>query len=113
MLIQKYKARKTGSDVELIGYISEQRKYLGNGCYSDEIEYLISITDKSMPNSTHRGCFIVDKNSIEPIEKSTYLDIFELLNDISDDPETMSDLRSFGYAEKILQLTGKDWPKSK
>ena len=51
MLVKKYKAQITDSDTEIIGYLIEQRESLGNGCYSDKIQYLIYVTEFSMPNS--------------------------------------------------------------
>jgi len=65
MLVKKYKAQITDSDTEIIGYLIEQRESLGNGCYSDKIQYLIYVTEFSMPNSTIRGGFIVKEESIK------------------------------------------------
>ena len=64
MKIQKYKARIRGTDKEVIGYIAEVRKYLGEGAYSDEKVYLLSVTSFSMPHGPY-GNYLVDPESIE------------------------------------------------
>lgn len=66
MRIQKYKAKAIHSDKELIGYITETRKYIGNGSYSDETTYLMTVTEKSMPKGDY-GTWIVQKESIEAV----------------------------------------------
>lgn len=107
MLIQKYKAKLIGSDTELIGYISETRKHLGNGTYGNEIDYVISVTELSMPNSIHRGTFIVDNSSIEPVN-GNQSEAIELLGDMYNDCELWSDIKFQGYGdrlEKILNTT--------
>ena len=48
MKIQKYKAKIKGTGEEVIGYITEQREYIGNGSYGDGIDYLISVNEISM-----------------------------------------------------------------
>ena len=48
MLVKKYKAQITDSDTEIIGYLIEQRESLGNGCYSNKIQYLIYVTEFSI-----------------------------------------------------------------
>lgn len=65
MVVNKYKAIIADSTTEIIGYLIEQRKSLGNGCYSNEKEYCICVTEFSMPKSDIRGCFIVNKESIK------------------------------------------------
>lgn len=69
MKIQKYKAKIIGTEEEIVGYIAEIRKYLGNGCYDQHgKDYLMSVTVISMPNSKiGYGSWIVDHESIEPI----------------------------------------------
>jgi hypothetical protein len=104
MLIQKYSANPVGSNIELIGYITECRKSIGNGCYCGEIEYIMSVTEYSMPNSIHRGTFIVSKESIKAIHSQSCLDMFELLTDIYNDMEAFSDLSLNGYADRIEKL---------
>lgn len=69
MEIQKYKAKIKGTDTEVIGYITETREQLGQGVYGNGIDYLISVTEKSMPNGKY-GTFKVDKESIKPIQSS-------------------------------------------
>jgi len=64
MEIQKYKAKILDSDQVVIGYISETRKYLGNGCYSAGTSYVMSVTEKSMPNGNY-GTHLVDECTIE------------------------------------------------
>lgn len=65
MEIQKYKARLLDSDKFVIGYISETRKYLGGGCYDNKgTSYIISVTEKSMPNGSY-GTYLVDEKTIE------------------------------------------------
>ena len=66
MEIQKYKATITDSQKEVIGYISEIREYLGNGAYGSGTDYLISVTEKSMPNGVY-GTFKVIKETIKKI----------------------------------------------
>ena len=66
MDIQKYKAKIVGSELDVVGYISETRKYLGKGTYSNkEIEYLITVTSISMPKGNY-GTYKVIKESITP-----------------------------------------------
>ena len=64
MEIQKYKAKINGTDTEVIGYITEIREDLGQGTYGDGVDYLISVTEKSMPNGKY-GTFKVEKESIK------------------------------------------------
>jgi hypothetical protein len=64
MQVKKYTAKIANSEKKIIGYLIEQRKYIGNGCYSDTKEYCICVTDFSMPYSDIRGCFLVEKNTI-------------------------------------------------
>jgi len=66
MHIQKYSAKIKGTDTEVIGYITEIREYLSNGCYSKNISYLISVNSISMPGGKY-GSFIVEKDSIKKI----------------------------------------------
>ena len=66
MEIQKYKATVINTSKEVVGYITEIRKYVGKGSYTDEIDYLISVTEISMPNGDY-GTFKVYKDSIKPI----------------------------------------------
>lgn len=66
MIIQKYKAKIKGTDTEVVGYIAETREQLGQGTYGNGTDYLISVTEKSMPNGKY-GTFKVDKDSIKPI----------------------------------------------
>lgn len=105
MLIQKYKAKPIGSDIELIGYISESKKHLGNGCYDqNNIDYLLCVTDKSMPINNHRGCFIVDKNTIKKIGDDMFLDMFELLTEFYNDFEMFSEIKLKGYGERLEKI---------
>lgn len=67
MFIQKYKAVIADSNTEVIGYIIETREYLGNGSYGKGTDYLISVTEKSMPNGNY-GTFKVNKKSIKRIQ---------------------------------------------
>lgn len=67
MLVKKYKAQITDSDTEIIGYLIEQRESIGNGCYSNKIQYLIHVTEFSMPKSKIRGGFIVKKETIKEL----------------------------------------------
>jgi len=67
MLIPKFTAKPIGLSEYLIGYIVENRKYLGEGCFSEETRYTLVVNEKSMPNSKHRGCFDVSKDTIEKI----------------------------------------------
>ena len=69
MEIQKYKAKIKGTDTEVIGYITETREQLGQGTYGNGVDYLISVTEKSMPNGKY-GTFKVDEESIKPIQNS-------------------------------------------
>lgn len=64
MKIQKYKARITGTDTFVIGYITEVREWLGNGCYGMGTDYVMSVTCKSMPDGNY-GTHRVDKDSVE------------------------------------------------
>ncbi len=64
MKIQKYKAKIKGTDEEVIGYITEQREYIGNGSYGNGIDYLISVNEISMKGGKY-GCYLVDKESIK------------------------------------------------
>jgi hypothetical protein len=64
MQVKKYTAKIANTEKEIIGYLIEQRKYIGNGCYSNTKEYCIYVTEFSMPNSNVRGCFLVNKNTI-------------------------------------------------
>lgn len=48
MEIQKYKAKEIETGEELIGYITETRKYLGNGLYGKGTSHVMSVTEKSM-----------------------------------------------------------------
>lgn len=66
MEIQKYKAIIADSKKEVIGYITETREYLGSGVYGNGTDYLISVTEKSMPNGNY-GTFKVEKDSIKNI----------------------------------------------
>ena len=66
MNIQKYKAKIVDSNTEVIGYITEVRKYIGGGAYGEGTDYLISVTSKSMPGGEY-GTFKADKDSIKPI----------------------------------------------
>ena len=72
MEIQKYKAKIKGTDTEVIGYITETREQLGSGAYGNGVDYLISVTEKSMPNGKY-GTFKVDEESIKPVQKSKQL----------------------------------------
>ena len=69
MEIQKYKAKIKGTDTEVIGYITETREQLGQGTYGNGVDYLISVTEKSMPNGKY-GTFKVDEESITSIPNS-------------------------------------------
>lgn len=69
MEIQKYKAKIKGTDTEVIGYITEIREQLGQGTYGNGVDYLISVTEKSMPSGKY-GTFKVDEESIKPIQNS-------------------------------------------
>ena len=64
MEIQKYKAKIKGTDTEVIGYITEVREQLGKGTYGNGVDYLISVTEKSMSNGKY-GTFKVEKESIK------------------------------------------------
>ena len=64
MKIQKYKAVISDTNIEVVGYVSESREYLGNGTYGNGTDYLISVTEKSMTNG-HYGTFKVTKDSIK------------------------------------------------
>jgi hypothetical protein len=65
MLVKKYKAIVTDNNIEVIGYLIEQRENIGNECYSGKKQYLIYVTEFSMPNSIIRGGFIVKKETIK------------------------------------------------
>ena len=65
MEIQKYQAVIADSDTVVVGYISEVRQYLGDGSYSNGTDYLITVTEKSMPNGNY-GTFKIEPESIEP-----------------------------------------------
>ena len=67
MLIKKYKAQIADSNIEVIGYLIEQRESVGNGCYSGKKQYVIYVTEFSMPNSIIRGGFIVKKETIREV----------------------------------------------
>ena len=60
MLVKKYKAQITDSDTEIIGYLIEQRESIGNGCYSNKIQYLI--VTKSAMVADDEYIEILDKN---------------------------------------------------
>lgn len=80
MRIQKYKAKIADSKKEVVGYITEIREYLGNGSYGTGTDYLISVTEKSMPNGNY-GTFKVLKESIEPlfeIDKCKHIDTYPI-----------------------------------
>ena len=64
MNIQKYKAIIANNNIEVVGYITEIREYLGNGSYGKGTDYLIIVTEKSMINGNY-GCFKVKKESIK------------------------------------------------
>ena len=64
MKIQKYKANISDTKTNVVGYITECREYLGQGSYGDGIDYLITVTEISMPNGNY-GTFKVQKESIE------------------------------------------------
>ena len=66
MEIKKYKAKITESKKEVVGYITEIREYLGNGTYGNGTDYLISVTEKSMPKGIY-GTFKVIKETIVKI----------------------------------------------
>ena len=63
MKIQKYKAIIADSKTEVIGYITEVREYLGNGSIGSGTDYLINVTEKSMPNGNY-GTFKIDHKTI-------------------------------------------------
>ena len=65
MIVKKYKAEIADDNQEIIGYLIEQRETIGNGCYSGKKQYLIYVTEYSMPNSQIRGGFIVKEESIK------------------------------------------------
>jgi len=65
MEAKKYKAKIADSSTEIIGYLIEQRESLGNNCYSNKKQYLMYVTEFSMPNSEIRGGFIVKKETIK------------------------------------------------
>jgi hypothetical protein len=87
MEIQKYKAKIKGTDTEVIGYITEAREQLGQGTYGNGTDYLISVTEKSMPNGKY-GTFKVDEESIKlfndlegkAIENDFERELFKLIN---------------------------------
>jgi hypothetical protein len=87
MEIQKYKAKIKDTDTEVIGYITEAREQLGQGTYGNGTDYLISVTEKSMPNGKY-GTFKVDKETIKlfndvegkAIEKDFEKELFKLIN---------------------------------
>ena len=72
MKIQKYKATIADSNTEVIGYITETREYLGNGSYGTGTDYLISVTEKSMPNGNY-GTFKVVSETIKPIKNGLHI----------------------------------------
>ena len=80
MKIQKYKAKIADSKIEVVGYISEIRNYLGNGCYGNKTEYLITVTEKSMLNGFY-GSFKVIKESIEEFNQCPECNINEQKKD--------------------------------
>ena len=65
MEAKKYLGQIADSNTEVVGYLIEQRESLGNGCYSDKKQYLIYVTEFSMPNSIIRGGFIVKEETIK------------------------------------------------
>lgn len=67
MKIQKYKAKIADSNIEVVGYIADVREYIGNGSYGSGSDYIITVTEKSMPNGVF-GTFKVEKESIIPFE---------------------------------------------
>jgi len=87
MEIQKYKAKIKGTDSEVIGYITESREQLSQGTYGNGTDYLISVTEKSMPNGQY-GTFKVEKDSImlfnetknEKISNDFEYELFKLIN---------------------------------
>jgi len=78
MIVKKYKAKISDSNKEIIGYLIEQRKSLENGCYSNEIQYCLYVTEFSMPNSIIRGGFIVDKETIKEFNQCVICGIYEV-----------------------------------
>ena len=66
MEIQKYKAQIANSKTIVVGYITETRQYLGNGTYGSGTEYLINVTEKSMPNGKY-GTFKIIPETINPL----------------------------------------------
>ena len=68
MDIQKYRAKIKGTDTVVIGYIVECREYLGDGTYGTGTDYLICVTDKSMPGGSY-GNYLADKESVVPTNK--------------------------------------------
>lgn len=65
MQIKKYKANIAGTETEIVGYVTETRKYLGSGCYDDtKSDYVMSVTCKSMPGGNY-GTWLVDPESIK------------------------------------------------
>ena len=67
MEIQKYKAKILDSDQVVIGYITETRKYLGNGSYDNKgTSYLMTVTEKSMVNGNY-GTHLINESTIEKV----------------------------------------------
>lgn len=64
MEAKKYLGQISDSNTEIIGYLIEQRESVGSGCYSGKKQYVIYVTEFSMPNSSVRGGFIVKKETI-------------------------------------------------
>jgi len=65
MKIQQYAAQIKASNTVVIGYICEIREHIGAGCYSEEIDYLMSVNVHSMPNNPECwGSWLVEKDSI-------------------------------------------------
>lgn len=65
MEAKKYKAKIIDSNIDIVGYLIEQRESLGNGCYSNKKQYLIFATEFSMPNSSIRGGYVVKEETIK------------------------------------------------
>lgn len=76
MKIQKYKAKITNSEEEVVGYVSEIREYLGSGTYGNGTDYLISVTEKSMLSGLY-GTFKISKESISEFYECPVCEINE------------------------------------
>lgn len=80
MIVKKHKATVTisNNEIDVIGYLIEQRESISNNCYSGKKQYCIYVTEYSMPNSIIRGGFIVKEETIKEFNQCIICGIGEV-----------------------------------